>query len=110
LAYTSSLRPAVLGRPVAVFSLLVAVSTTLGCGESEPTPSSTATTAAALYGAGVTVDMASNSGYRAAVGQIAVTVTGGGMSCSATALAPQTVLTAAHCVCDWCQASQLMSI
>ncbi len=47
-----------------------------------------------LYGAGVDVDMTSTSGYRAPVGWLSV-------GCSATALSPNTVLTAAHCVCNW---------
>jgi hypothetical protein len=53
-----------------------------------------ATSAQELYGAGVTVDMTSTSGSRAPVGLLSV-------GCSATAVAPDTVLTAAHCMCNW---------
>lgn len=53
-----------------------------------------ATSAQELYGAGVAVDMISTAGYRAPVGLLSV-------GCSATAVAPDTVLTAAHCMCNW---------
>lgn len=49
-----------------------------------------------LYGSGVAPDMTSTSGYRASVGRV-----GGGFTCSGTAVANATVLTAAHCLCNW---------
>ncbi len=56
--------------------------------------STSVTSSQELYGAGVASDMVSTSGYRAPVGWLSV-------GCSATALAPDTVLTAAHCLCNW---------
>ena len=56
-----------------------------------------AASAQELYGSGVAPDMTSTSGFRAPVGQVSTPA----MGCSGTAIGKSTVLTAAHCMCNW---------
>ena len=53
-----------------------------------------ATNAQEVYGAGVASDMISTAGFLAPVGQLS-------LGCSGTAVADDTVITAAHCMCNW---------
>jgi hypothetical protein len=61
--------------------------------------STSATSSQDLYGAGVTMDMTSTSGYRAPVGWLSV-------GCSATALAPDTVTPASTSASGDCWANR----